>query len=230
MSCHVVWEPGRVGALREMFDATPGEPVHAVDPDATRRGRVAARCGVLVTVLPRSWDTVEPSEKCRDCEIWVERPPIDEHIVATAHREAGHAVMACVVGLEFDFVTVWPDPDRRLDGEVGTVDYNEPTPRHLVQLWAGQLAEERFMGAPNPRRATLDDARIKGVAGELATRKTVAALMVETRTAALEKLATPRGGLGCARRIGSCRGPATSPHITRGARAEPAADYVTSAR
>ena len=192
VSCHVVWEPGRAGALREMFDATPGEPLHAVGPAATRSARVVAQCGVVVTALPRSWDMVEPSEKCRDCEIWLERPPIDDRIVATAHHGAGHAVMACVVGLDFDFVTVWPDPHRHLDGEVGTVDYNEPTPRHLMQLWAGPLAEERFTCTPNPRGPTLDDARIKGVAGALATDDAVASLLVETRTAAVQELATPR--------------------------------------
>ena len=75
VSSHVVWEPG--GVSREVLDDTCVDLMHAVDAAATRGGRAMALCGVHVTVLPRSWDTVGAMEKCVPCQAAIDLSPVE---------------------------------------------------------------------------------------------------------------------------------------------------------
>lgn len=81
-----------------------------------------------------------------------------EAVIATAHHEAGHAVVAWRVGLGFKYVTVKPDANR---GSLGHIASRFPgwfkpeieasdrirlhAERHIVMGLAGQLAEKKFL-------------------------------------------------------------------------------------
>jgi ATP-dependent Zn protease len=88
---------------------------------------------------------------------------------ATAHHEAGHAVVAILEEQEFEYVTIVPDdaagslghlrdsvdPEFAPDCRVCGLDVFKIIGRIRVRL-AGRFAEERFTGKPEPDGARID--------------------------------------------------------------------------
>lgn len=95
------------------------------------------------------------------------RVPSEHRLAATAHHEAGHAVVGLLLGLRERVVTIRPN---RRQGTLGrcraealettrltlTVHDQDRLERAVVSLLAGGAAEARFLGHPNPDGAAQD--------------------------------------------------------------------------
>jgi ATP-dependent Zn protease len=72
---------------------------------------------------------------------------------ATAFHEAGHAVAAWCLGEPITRITIVPDDERDgavefanplRDADLETLDARNRARRHIVVLWAGEIAQKHF--------------------------------------------------------------------------------------
>lgn len=89
-----------------------------------------------------------------------------KQLISTAYHEAGHAVVATLLGFQFQHVTIAPDEDYlgsvlyeryTMFLNVGHRAYAKDLRDYLVANRAGPLAEERHTGHWNEDGASSDD-------------------------------------------------------------------------